>query len=268
MKLGFSITVFTEIILLLITHCTGQNIIVTKPVLSLANDTLLIEYDILNSKSSDEFIITLELTDSAGNILVPADVKGDLGQNISGGENKKIICSIENLLLYADIDIYVEIKAERISKKSKDITSSYISRRYKTAGLLVRSSLLPGWGLSKMKNGKSFYIMGILGYGCIAGSIYLNNKSYDNYNSYLYIVNSGLMTDEGLDFYDKAELQDKLSKSLAYSAISIWAINMLWTALKIGPYKRESNKLSSYNYSFYISSNQHLESTIGFRLNF
>ena len=39
MKLRFSILVFAEIILLLITHCTGQNIIITKPVLSINNDT-------------------------------------------------------------------------------------------------------------------------------------------------------------------------------------------------------------------------------------
>jgi len=70
--------------------------------------------------------------------------------------------------------------------------------------------------------------MGIAGYGLLGASVYLNKKAVTDYNNYLTEEDPA----DSEDLYNRSEENNNLSKILAYQAIGIWTINLVWTALK------------------------------------
>ena len=60
----------------------------TKPNLKVDGDKLIIEYSIVDSNSSDRFLINVIITDEDGNIINTNSLTGDIGSNIKGFVNK------------------------------------------------------------------------------------------------------------------------------------------------------------------------------------
>jgi hypothetical protein len=225
-----------------------NNATITNPGLRLLNHKLIIEYDILNSSTHDLFKIWFTATDSAGQNLNAVSLTGDIGNNITGGTGKTITWDIEKDGYYKNSDVFVEIKGEKIKPpeevvpEKKDASPEKTERikpakEYKTIGLLSRSVLMPGMGQSLMANRKPYYLIGIIGYGCIGTSIYLNYKANDNYAQYSEIYTTDL--DRALDLYDKADIQYKTSNILGYSAVAIWIADLVWTAIAVHNYQSQ-----------------------------
>ena len=61
-----------------------QHPVITKPILSLEETVLELQYEIINSPSSDRFIIGVDVTDSYGNKITPKTVSGDIGDDVVG----------------------------------------------------------------------------------------------------------------------------------------------------------------------------------------
>ena len=61
---------------------TGVNI--TKPRLVISNEYLVIEYDILNSSSSDFYKVWIEITNASGIKINARSLYGDVGEEIVG----------------------------------------------------------------------------------------------------------------------------------------------------------------------------------------
>ncbi|MBA7522656.1 hypothetical protein ES705_14776 [subsurface metagenome] len=188
-----------------------EQITISKPTLELVGSKLIIEYDISNSDPSDFFIIWIEVSDSHGNKISALSLSGDHGDDVRGGRNKSIIWDLEkdNVLLNEQISIEIKAEKKAVAASSPERTGGepLTSERKISRGDIIFSSMLfPGLGQTRNSGGKPYWIMGVAFYGCIAGSVYMSR----------------------VDLEESEINQDKISKALGYSAIGIWAINMVW----------------------------------------
>lgn len=209
---------------------------------------VLIAYDILNSTSKDLFTIGIEITDSKNEVLPSRSLSGDIGKGVSGGSQRKILWDIEADKVFLDEDISVQISAiwenpplpekepEVIEKeaealiseddatKKQEISPPGNVKQFNRTAIIAQSLVLPGLGLSRVK-GKPHWIKGLVAYGCLGGSIYMNRQAYNNYNAYLESETAA----DAESLFDSAVKQDKLSRGLAYAAIGVWVTDLVWT---------------------------------------
>ncbi len=191
-----------------------EQITISKPTLELIGSKLIIEYDISNSDPSDFFIIWIEVSDSHGNKIAALSLSGDHGDDIRGGKNKSIIWDLEkdNILLNEQISIEVKAEKKAVTASSPEKTDSEplpFEPKISRGDIIFSSMLFPGLGQTRNSGGKPYWIMGVAFYGCIAGSVYMNRVDMEEGD------------DDAIDY-------GKISKALGYSAIGIWAINMIW----------------------------------------
>lgn len=298
---GFQCKYLVFLILFLpeVLYCQSK-ITVTKPRLEVSDENLVISYDILNTKSSDFFIVWIEVTDARGNKINAISVAGDVGNDVKGGKNKRITWSFGNDSIFIDEDLFVQVNAEKIAVKeetaeTKTTEESEVKDNGETQGatktqnvdlnkklsdnkelnnkkaienketsenktkteleaekrtpvkeegstkeiskgkMVLTSAVLPGWGQAKANNGKPFWLIGTAGYGCIAGSVIMNRSASSAYDDY----KSSMDLDESNTLFDKATRRNSLSKVLGYSAIGIWAADLIW--VMVTPVKKKES---------------------------
>ena len=253
-------------------HIITNAQIVSKPRLSLTENKLTIEYDILNSQPTDTFNVWIEVTDTNGNIIKVSSLTGDFGEKIKGGLNRKIVWDLKQDNIIINEEIFVEIMVEKIKipevkkeslpitelssiskiKNTKDSSlvettkvskteiskesrydesnSSSKEKKVSKGNIVLSSIVLPGWGQSKVHQKKPYWIMGVTAYGCLAGSIILNHIGASTYDDYL--VSPDI--EDRNTLFKKSVRQDNISEYLAYSAVGIWTINMIWALVSHG----------------------------------
>lgn len=246
---------------------------VSKPQIELNDNVFSIKYDILNSNVNDRFTINLDIEDSFGNLIIAKAVSGDIGNNIGGGIEKEIIWDLKLDSIYMEAMIYFQISAEAVvvEKTVVEITElmpqadsgkdpkidnrtnaiEYTNRipEISRSKALKQSLLFPGLGMTKVKPGKPHWLKGVLGYGCIATSAIFSVSSNSSYNEYLEATAFSVRN----DLYDMMSNQQKASNVLLYSAISIWIVDFIWTALDTKELKHYSSKNVTKDFSLYAS---------------
>jgi len=261
---------------------------VTKPYLSLKDNGIQIEYQLLNSSESDKFTIRIEVTDANGRFINANTLSGDVGENIPGGRNKVIFWDIEADSIYLNEEIFVQVyavaeapplvevlpevvevlpqaeeetaqnvidSAQNVEETTQNVIDSAqnmelmpkdedveldpplteekkvmerpSAKSFNRTGIIIQSMLLPGLGLSRVNSGQPHWIKGVVGYGCIAGTLYFNRKAVTSETSYLGSNDS----DERDILFADAVRQDNISEALAYTAIGIWVADLVWTIL-------------------------------------
>lgn len=195
-----------------------------------ADNKVYIEYDILNYKQTDLFRVWVVITNSSGHRINAQSLSGDIGDNIRGGINKKITWDLQNDNIILDDDISFEVKTERIVLAEEKTGTKEATSHFNTGGLILSSTILPGAGLTRVHSGKPYWIIGIAGYGCIAGSVLFNKKAASSYDDYVnsYDIN------ESKTLFDNSKREDQISKIFAYSAIGIWVTDIIWVAVSAG----------------------------------
>jgi hypothetical protein len=171
-----------------------------------------------------------------------------LGQKVSGGNSKQIEWNLEadNIEIGARFSIKINVKAippqeqeaekpvvqqEDLSVDQPEDTPSVQHRdspadekQFSRTGLILQSAAFPGLGLTRYKGGPH-WIKGVAGYGCLAGSIFMNQSAVNTYD--------GIMDEAGYEakneLFQKAVRQDQISKGMAYAAIAIWVSDLVWT---------------------------------------
>ncbi len=212
---------------------------VSKPGLELRDDKLVISYSIRSSSADDKYTIKLEITDQDGNIINAQTLSGDIGDNVSGGNNKEITWDFKKDNFSTDTEIYVQVSAEVKTQPPpvaiKDIPpeepiqeEASSSGEVKTAEIVLWSTLCPGLGFVKMEKSPWHLAKGVAGYGCIASAIIFNRLAVSNYNKYL----DSYEIENSDNYYNKSVQQDKLSEVFAYSAIGIWAAEIIWVLIE------------------------------------
>ncbi|MCK4346428.1 MAG: hypothetical protein KAX05_14185 [Bacteroidales bacterium] len=220
------IFIFTLLFLFLTNlFCFAQTTVrLSKPRLELKDNHINIFYDILNSKQTDKFKIWVEITDSTGNKLNARSLSGDIGEIVSGGNNKKITWDLASDSIYPETGIYVLVNAEILtSPETAEIIKPV--KKINRGGVIFQSLVFPGWGLSRVNKGKPHWLKGVAGYGCIAASVVYNKRAVSSYNNYL---NTNDLR-EIETFYDNSVKEDNLSEVFAYAAIGIWVTDFIWT---------------------------------------
>lgn len=233
---------------------------VSPPELSLKNGKVHVDYDLLNSSRSEKFTVRIEISDDKGDLVPARSLSGDIGKGVNGGGNKKIIWDIGADSIFLDGDVFVEVYAmpetppvaqtppEETQEETKDDTREEVSpsasgskqKQFNRTAIILQSIAFPGLGLSRVNPGKPHWIRGVAGYGCLAGSVYLNRKSWSTYQDYLNPEHPGAKD----DLFDQAYDSKKTSQILGYAAVGVWVADLVWTIL--GTSDMNQNQLS-YN---------------------
>lgn len=224
---------------------------INRPELSFDNDRLYIKYD-LNDKDVC-YEVAIKIINSSGTKININALSGDIGENIKAGKNKSIVWDLAKDNIFLNETISVKIVAQLIPKT------------YNKGKLILQSTIWPGWGQTKYYDGKPFWIIGCVEVACLAGSYGYNQQSANSYDKYV----SAITASDSEKYYDQAVQQDNTSKFLAYSAIGIWAANIIWVAvLPTKSISRTSSKrVSLYVLPVNVGGNNTVAS-LGLNINF
>ncbi|MBN1415701.1 MAG: hypothetical protein JW973_11420 [Bacteroidales bacterium] len=110
---------------------------------------------------------------------------------------------------------------------------------------LLLSTLVPGWGLTRLSDGKPYWLIGVVGYGCIVSSVYLNMQASSNYDKYANSTEA-----EKIDsYFDTGKKQYTASNVLGWSALAIWVADLGITWVITSKMKNSAikSKLSSFS---------------------
>lgn len=239
----------------------GQNIEVSEPLLEMRGNIIHISYNILNSTRSNNFTVELVVRDEDGKEINARAITGDIGDMVSGGNDKHIAWDLETDQIEINADIFVKIYVKAIHpsepvvvapapvdnvKKEAEISARISgAKQFSRTGLVLQSLAFPGLGLSRYK-GEPHWIRGVLGYSCVAGSIIMNQAAVNTY--------AGIIDESGYDaktiLYQEALKQDQISEVLAYTAIAIWVSDLIWSIVGTS----DLNKSSSHQKGLRINS--------------
>ena len=186
--------------------------------------------DIDNSSESETYYVWMVVTDGEGNILTVNALRGDIGYRIEGGKDKRIIWDPAADSVFLDTMLYIQVFAD-IRKGEYDF-----SRR----GLMVQSVVFPGLGLSRI-SGNSHLIKGILGYGCLSGSIVFNRLAVSSYSDY----EAADTPQEADDLLNSTISQQRVSQVLGFSAAAIWITDFVWTLVGTSHLKKDKHTANS-----------------------
>ncbi len=200
-----------------------------------------ISYNLLNTKPSDKFTISLEAQKINTFPPFPSYEK-EIKLNIKtlSGETSNISGDgIKNFKWDQRTDGYILDDTLQLK------ISAYTLPQIPTLKHIERSLFFPGIGDYQLRNGWHYFIYGVLSYGLIASSIYLNQQAESNYNLYR---NSYDITQSN-NLFLQSKQQYQLSLISASAATAIWVFDLSGILLKARKVKKElSPKNSKYYY--------------------
>lgn len=222
---------------------TQEQFSISKPTLELKGDLLIITYNIVNSKPGENYKVNLSITDSEGNTVEALSLLGDLGLNIEGGKNKRIIWEFTTDEVTEEMEIIVKLMAELQQAESPVLAPE--NDTYSRSGLILRSIALPGLGMTKLKQ-KPYWIIGAAAYGLIANGVYFHIKSGNTYNNEYNNDDHTLENEqERQDAYSQYETERTISITSFCGAGAIWLTNLVTIYLASGKIQKSP---SSYMY--------------------
>ena len=127
----------------------------------------------------------------------------------------------------------VVVEEKQPKEKQPKVKKNGIS----VGGALGLSLVLPGLGRRIATGSGAAYLWGVAGYGCLAGSYFMNKSAYNNYEKY----KDATTTSERDDLYKKAKNQDLYSKVFIGAAAVIWVVDLIVTGVKAGNVRKEKN---------------------------
>ena len=211
--------------------CNGQyDVKITNTAVEVIHNDVHIRYDIEHGSSDDNYYVWVEITDDQGNLMFVNSVHGDVGYRVAGGPGKEIIWDPGADSIFMDTMLFIQVFA--------DIRHG--AQEFKRSSLLLQSMAFPGLGLSRT-SGSAHLVKGIIGYGCISGSIVFNRQAVATYGDYM----NADTPSEAVDLLNTTRKQLQLSHILAYSAAGIWITDIMWTYISASELKRTGKKLAS-----------------------
>lgn len=175
---------------------------VTKADLHNEGSKLIIEYQIVNSKPSDRFLIEVFIEDDDGNIIDASSFSGDIGQDVTGGLKRITWEYLKDDIIY-ETTVTVKIDYKKQNPKAEvPLTINVPSTNsYTRSGLILQSLALPGLGMTKLKE-KPYWLYGVAGYGLVGTSIYFLLKSNSFYNDTYYYDRTSENWDQYAKYYN------------------------------------------------------------------
>jgi hypothetical protein len=209
------------LILFLFSGSYSQGFLITSPKLEFDGKQLLISYDFINKNQADQFFVWVEMEKKNGESIPVKALSGDVGDNIKGGNNKKITWIPEKDNIFLNEEILVEVKAEKYIKS------------FNKGTMMLMSTALPGLGQTKISKGKPWWITGVAAYGALAGGLLTHLKYLKTYDEYR--IEEDPLTRKEL--FDKTQQQMNLSSALIVSGAALWVANIVWVAVTPNRYQ-------------------------------
>jgi len=187
----------------------------------LVNNEVIITYDIVKHQPGEMFKVWIKVYTAQENELKSASATGSVGENVAGGNRKKITWNPKSDGIFLDNDIYIQVFAASMSGGGGGAELSM-------GKWLAISALYPGAGNAKMRSNKLWLAAGGVGYGCMIGSILLNNQAAKNYDNYLLSQDITVRN----NFYSKAESQKQLSSVFFVLGVVVWTADIVVFSVK------------------------------------
>lgn len=178
---------------------------------------LIITYDLLYARNNERFSIWVNISKPSGQKIDPKNITGHIGKNIAGGKGLIIVWNYESDGIGYEGEVDVQVMAELM------VTSSLKIER-----VLLKSAVLPGWGLYDIDKSSTYFLMGAAGYGSIAAALIYNGKSGRSYSDYL--DSDNILERESL--YNDYTRQINTSRVFVITAAAIWIADFGWATLK------------------------------------
>jgi hypothetical protein len=199
---------------------SSQDFSIPPPRLEFDGKKMLVSYDVISSKQSDQFYVWLEIQKKNGEALKMNSISGDIGDT-KAGRNKLITWVPENDSVFLNEMVDVELKAEK-----------YV-RSYNKGSMTMLSILMPGLGQTKISKGKPYWLTGVAAYGTLAGGLITRSnylKTYDEYQ----IEEDPVKRSE---LFDQTQKQMNMSGALFVTSAAIWTANLFWVAMTPNRYQ-------------------------------
>lgn len=130
----------------------------------MANDKVLIQYDLIKAKRHELFDINVDIFNSSGFEINASTFTGQFN-NVHKGRNKSIEWHLGEDYASFEDNIFVEITAKHTNYKFVKRVSKFEA--------LCKSTLWPGWGSAQTQLKKRYYSRGLFAYGFVAGGLIL-----------------------------------------------------------------------------------------------
>ncbi|MCX6287988.1 MAG: hypothetical protein NTY96_12825 [Bacteroidetes bacterium] len=213
---------------------------------NVVGDSLIVTYDLLKAKNSEKFNVVLVVKTVTGKSYDPLAVAGDVGGNIFGGKAKRIVWNIAKDKVVINDEIFVQVLA---TPMPSDITATPVQETpkqtqqpktqggekvFSKGGAIALSAIMPGLGITKLRAGGAYWLIGLATYGLAIGGVVLNVMAPSTYNKY----KDATSASDRDTYYKKAVSQNKTGNTLLYLAGGLWFVDMIITAAV--PAKRKS----------------------------
>ena len=193
----------------------------------LVNDDLIITYDIIKFKPGEKFNVWIDVYTALENKIEARSLTGDVNDNVTGGDRKKIIWVLKKDNVQLDNNIYIVVSAHlQIDAKAENALKS--AGTASMGKWLLLSSAYPGWGNYKIHQKKAWWLMGAAAYGLVASSVIFNRTAVSRYNDYKVSTN----TDNRNDLYSSAVTNKQLSTVFIAAAGAVWVADLTWLMIK------------------------------------
>jgi serine protease Do len=199
-----------------------------------ATDNIKIDFEIANGSSNEKYDVTIEAYRNnigASEKLNISSISGDLKDiNASGVHHIFWNQRADGYVLDDDLTFKIYLSHKPNISYSKH---------------LVKSLVFPGWGDYKIGNSKYYVAYGVLGYGLLGSSIWMNNQAFNSYNNY----KKSFEIAESNKLFNTAKLQYKNSLILGGTAAIVWSYDLANVYYKVRRAKKDLNiKTSKYYY--------------------
>jgi hypothetical protein len=201
-------------ILVSVLNSFSQDFQIPPPRLEFDGKKLLITYDMIKAKRSDQFYVWIEIQKKNGEPLKIGSVSGDLGDT-KGGMNKTISWIPEYDSVFLNEVVYVELKAEKYEKS------------FDKGKMTLLSIAFPGLGQTKISNGKPYWLTGVAAYGTLAGGLLVHSNYLKTYDEYMIEEDPAKRS----ELFDQTQKQMNLSSALFVTSAAIWTANLIWVGL-------------------------------------
>ena len=206
------------------------------------NDFKKIEfnYEIFSKNKNTTFKIDVKAFRSGGSEINMKSIGGDSFEYLHSGNHDFMWDPLaDNYIL--DEEIYFEFKLSKTGKEKVPMMTH-----------LFESILFPGAGNYRIRNGKHYFLSGLLGYGALIGFFRYDRLSVDSYQNYLDATSSSL----GDKYFNAAVEQNSISRILAVSAATIWTLDLSRVIIRS---LRVNNKIADSQFSRYYYKKSKLE---------
>jgi hypothetical protein len=188
-----------------------------------------ISYDLKSTNKDEIFNINFACYNSKNEVIYANSITGDVGK-VKQGLNKQIFWDIRNDVTGLDEEIKIELIA------SKEV-------KIKKGKHLLKSTLLPGLGDYKARNGKHHFLYGLFSYGFLGGAIAMNHYADLMYKKY----KTEFEIDQSRKQFNEAVLYKNLSVISASASVLIWTADLAFLNFRINKVKKDISKSKYYS---------------------